>query len=115
MGVKRTTGQHPGGIVVLPKEYDICQFTAIQHPADDISGTTLTTPQLTVESPQSTFTGNVSIGGGLSVMGAGSGGGTSRIQGNFQIEGASLTHNGINISSTHTHPDAHGGSTGGPQ
>ncbi|MCE5343793.1 MAG: PolC-type DNA polymerase III [Eubacteriales bacterium] len=43
MGVKRTTGQHPGGIVVLPKEYDICQFTAIQHPADDIEGTTLTT------------------------------------------------------------------------
>ncbi|MEG2950059.1 MAG: PolC-type DNA polymerase III [Clostridia bacterium] len=43
VGVKRTTGQHPGGIVVLPKEYDICQFTAIQHPADDISGTTLTT------------------------------------------------------------------------
>ena len=43
MGVKRTTGQHPGGIVVLPKEYDICQFTAIQHPADDINGTTLTT------------------------------------------------------------------------
>ncbi|MDD3412275.1 MAG: PolC-type DNA polymerase III, partial [Eubacteriales bacterium] len=43
VGVKRTTGQHPGGIVVLPKEYDICQFTAIQHPADDIAGTTLTT------------------------------------------------------------------------
>ena len=43
VGVKRTTGQHPGGIVVLPKEYDICQFTAIQHPADDIGGATLTT------------------------------------------------------------------------
>ncbi len=43
MGVKRTTGQHPGGIVVLPKEFDICQFTAIQHPADDIGGGTLTT------------------------------------------------------------------------
>jgi len=43
MGVKRTTGQHPGGIVVLPKEFDICQFTAIQHPADDIEGSTLTT------------------------------------------------------------------------
>ena len=43
VGVKRTTGQHPGGIVVLPKEYDICQFTAIQHPADDVEGTTITT------------------------------------------------------------------------
>lgn len=43
VGVKRTTGQHPGGIVVLPKEYDICQFTAIQHPADDVNGATITT------------------------------------------------------------------------
>ncbi len=43
VGVKRTTGQHPGGIVVLPKEYDICQFTAIQHPADDAEGSTITT------------------------------------------------------------------------
>ncbi|MBN1778494.1 MAG: PolC-type DNA polymerase III [Clostridiales bacterium] len=42
-GVKRTTGQHPGGIVVLPKQYHISQFTPIQHPADDEGAGVLTT------------------------------------------------------------------------
>lgn len=64
--------------------------------------TTLQTPHLSVDSPQSDFSGNISIAGGISVGGGGSGG-TSTITGNFNIQGDQLTHNGKNVGGLHTH------------
>lgn len=42
-GVRRTTGQHPGGIIVLPLGEDITTFTPIQYPANDVTSQTVTT------------------------------------------------------------------------
>ena len=43
VGVRRTTGQHPGGIIVLPVGEDIDSFTPVQHPANDMTTSTVTT------------------------------------------------------------------------
>ena len=42
-GVRRTTGQHPGGIIVLPRGEEIDSFTPVQHPANDMTTDTITT------------------------------------------------------------------------
>ncbi len=42
-GVKRTTGQHPGGLMVVPRQLDIHMFSPIQHPADDTASEVITT------------------------------------------------------------------------
>lgn len=42
-GVKRTTGQHPGGIIIIPKQFDVEDFTPVNYPANDTTSSWKTT------------------------------------------------------------------------
>lgn len=82
------------------------------------SGTTLATPQYTVDSPATEFTGAVTVQKLLTFNGGMAGkagaGGSNSVQGGLAFAGGQVTHNGKRIDDGHTHPDPHGGNTGGP-
>lgn len=84
------------------------------------SKATLTTPELLVDSPKSTFTGEVTVQGLLTytagMSGSGGSGSTASIQGNVAVSGGTVTADGIDLK-THTHGGVQpgGGNTGAPQ
>lgn len=71
---------------------------------------TMAAQSVTVDAPTSSFNGNVAISGNLGVVG------NMNSQGPLNITGSTVTHNGKNIGSTHTHSGVQtgGGTTGGP-
>jgi len=65
------------------------------------SHVTVQAPQATIDSPETTCTGNLTVNGGLSVLGGG--GKASKVVGGFAVEGGELSHNGKNVGSDQKH------------
>lgn len=65
--------------------------------------------QVTLDTPETTMTGNLTVQGTMTIDGE-EGGGTNVIRGNFNIIGTTLTHNGKDIGSGHTHSNVQPGS-----
>lgn len=104
--------------------FDIAQAITLRVGASKLhitpGGTTLETPEYTVDSPKSQFTGAVSVAGLLTYQSgisgsAGASGGANKISGGFTVEGGRITHDGKNIGSTHVHDESDGGTTKGPR
>lgn len=105
----------PGGNVTLNHSGNLAVNTGGTATVVSGGSATVQAPDVTIDAPETTCTGNLTVNGGLSVLGGGSGG-TSSITGNFEISGSSLTHNGKNIGSDHAHGNVEPGSgtSGGP-
>ena len=109
---------HRDGTLVL----DIAQAITLRVGASTLhitpEGTTLTTPEHTVDSAQTTFTGAVTVQKLLTFNGGIAGqvgdGGSNSVQGGMAFEGGQITHNGKRVDDGHDHPDNHGGNTGVP-
>ena len=70
---------------------------------------------VTLDTPETNLTGNLTVEGTMDILGTSSGSGLSTIHGNFDIVGTTLQHNGKNIGSTHTHTGVQsGGDISGP-
>ena len=113
--------QKPGGTTIINSPTKVI----VNSPEVEVNSQNVVvnaSTSVTVNSPSTTFTGNVSVQGHLSyfagisgVAGAGAGEGNSII-GGFSVQGGSITHDGKNIGSTHVHGNVETGSgtSGGP-
>lgn len=104
----------PGGNVTLTHKGNLAVNTTGTANVTAGGAVTVKAPSSTIDSPETTCTGNLTVNGGLTVQGGD--GASSTMHGNLAIEGGTLTHEGKNIGSTHEHSGVTpgGGNTGAP-